>query len=70
MLDARRGITLRSARAAACALLGARRGPAPRYLGGGHAQKDWYLEKIAAFDIPIVYSSDELLEYLRDVEVE
>jgi HAD superfamily hydrolase (TIGR01509 family) len=36
------------------------------YLGGGHAQKDWYLEKIAAFGIPITYSAAELLACLND----
>ena len=36
------------------------------FLGGGHAQKDWYLEKIAAFNIPITYSADELLEFLSE----
>ena len=36
------------------------------YLGGGHARKNWYLEKIATFGIPIVYSSEELLEYLNE----
>lgn len=38
------------------------------YLGGGHAQSTWYAEKIAKFNIPIVYSSDELLEYLTSDE--
>ena len=34
------------------------------YLGGGHAQSDWYRESIAEFNIPLTYSDSELLEYL------
>jgi beta-phosphoglucomutase-like phosphatase (HAD superfamily) len=34
------------------------------YLGGGHAQSDWYRESINAFDIPLTYSDTELLGYL------
>ena len=34
------------------------------YLGGGHAQSDWYRETINGFGIPLVYSDTELLEYL------
>eukprot|EP00327_Prymnesium_parvum_P036937 CAMPEP_0195634866 /NCGR_PEP_ID=MMETSP0815-20121206/22944_1 /TAXON_ID=97485 /ORGANISM="Prymnesium parvum, Strain Texoma1" /LENGTH=254 /DNA_ID=CAMNT_0040776697 /DNA_START=32 /DNA_END=796 /DNA_ORIENTATION=+ len=34
------------------------------YLGGGHAQSDWYREKLASFDIPLTYTDTELLEYL------
>merc|ERR1719238_79878 len=34
------------------------------YLGGGHAQADWYRETINGFGIPLVYSDTELLEYL------
>ena len=36
------------------------------YLGGGHAQSDWYREKIAQYDIPLTYSDDELLGFLSD----
>ena len=43
-----------------------REGACVAYLGGGHAQKDWYLEKIAAFGIPITYSAAELLACLND----
>ena len=35
------------------------------YLGGGHAQSDWYRKTIEEFEIPLTYSDDELLEYLR-----
>ena len=35
------------------------------YLGGGHAQQDWYREKLAEFGIPLTYSDTELLEYLQ-----
>ena len=34
------------------------------FLGGGHAQSDWYREKISSYDIPLTYSDDELLAYL------
>jgi beta-phosphoglucomutase-like phosphatase (HAD superfamily) len=34
------------------------------YLGGGHAQSDWYRRNIKEFDIPLVYSDTELLGYL------
>jgi len=34
------------------------------FLGGGHAQADWYRDKIKEFDIPLTYSDDELLEFL------
>lgn len=34
------------------------------FLGGGHAQSDWYRERIARFDVPCTYSQTELLEYL------
>ena len=34
------------------------------FLGGGHAQADWYREKLGSFDIPLTYSDTELLEYL------
>jgi HAD superfamily hydrolase (TIGR01509 family) len=40
------------------------------YLGGGHARKSWYTEKIASFDCAIVYSSEELLEFLSEVSEE
>ena len=36
------------------------------YLGGGHAQSDWYREQIAQYDIPLTYSDDELLGFLSD----
>ena len=35
------------------------------YLGGGHAQADWYREKIASFNTPLTYSDTELLAYLQ-----
>lgn len=35
------------------------------YLGGGHAQAEWYREKVASFDVPLTYSDAELLAYLR-----
>lgn len=34
------------------------------FLGGGHAQSDWYREKLAAFGIPLTYSDTELLTFL------
>ena len=34
------------------------------FLGGGHAQSDWYREKLQSFDIPMTYSDEELLERL------
>lgn len=34
------------------------------YLGGGHAQADWYREKLASYGIPLTYSDDELLAFL------
>ena len=34
------------------------------YLGGGHAQAEWYRKNIAEFDIPLTYSDTELLGYL------
>ena len=34
------------------------------FLGGGHAQSDWYREKIASFDVPLAYTDVELLRYL------
>ena len=40
------------------------------YLGGGHAQADWYREKLASFDIPLTYSDDELLAYLAKPKAE
>ena len=47
---------VRAAQAAEMAVVG--------YLGGGHAQSDWYRETINGFGIPLVYSDTELLEYL------
>ncbi|KAL3924334.1 MAG: hypothetical protein SGPRY_003947 [Prymnesium sp.] len=47
---------VRAANAAGMAVVG--------YLGGGHAQSDWYRQKLADFDIPLTYSDSELLEYL------
>ena len=35
------------------------------FLGGGHAQSDWYRKSIADFSIPLTYSDGELLEYLN-----
>ena len=34
------------------------------FLGGGHAQADWYRDNLGAFGIPMTYSDTELLEYL------
>lgn len=34
------------------------------FLGGGHAQAEWYRDNIAAFNIPLVYSQEELYEFL------
>lgn len=34
------------------------------FLGGGHAQSDWYRANIDEFGIPLTYSDSELLEYL------
>ena len=34
------------------------------YLGGGHAQSDWYRAMFTEFDVPTVYSSEALYEYL------
>ena len=36
------------------------------YLGGGHARKPWYAETISKFDCAVVYSAEELLEYLSE----
>ena len=37
------------------------------YLGGGHARKPWYAEEISAIHAgPVVYSSEELLEFLSE----
>ena len=47
---------VRAAQAADMAVVG--------YLGGGHAQMDWYREKVAAFDIPLTYTDTELLQFL------
>ena len=35
------------------------------YLGGGHAQSEWYRANLADFGIPLTYSDTELLEYLE-----
>jgi len=35
------------------------------YLGGGHAQADWYRQNIAQYGIPVTFSDAELLEYLQ-----
>jgi len=35
------------------------------YLGGGHAQAEWYREKLATYGIPLTYTDDELLAYLQ-----
>jgi len=34
------------------------------YLGGGHAQSDWYRKSIEDFGIPLTYSDTELLRHL------
>ena len=34
------------------------------FLGGGHAQADWYREKLASYKIPLTYTDSELLKYL------
>jgi HAD superfamily hydrolase (TIGR01509 family) len=34
------------------------------FLGGGHASPHWYQETIASFNIPLVYSENELYDYL------
>lgn len=34
------------------------------YLGGGHAQAKWYRETIEAFGVPLVYTEDELHDFL------
>jgi beta-phosphoglucomutase-like phosphatase (HAD superfamily) len=34
------------------------------FLGGGHAQADWYRDNVAAFNIPLVYSQEELYDFL------
>ena len=37
------------------------------YLGGGHARKPWYAEEISAIHAgPVVYSAEELLEFLSE----
>ena len=37
------------------------------YLGGGHARKPWYAEEISAIHTgPVVYSAEELLEFLSE----
>lgn len=48
---------VRSAQAAEMEVVG--------YLGGGHAQAEWYREKLADFGIPLTYTDDELLAYLQ-----
>ena len=35
------------------------------YVGGGHAQADWYREKLMAFEVPLTYTDEELLGYLQ-----
>ena len=35
------------------------------YLGGGHAQADWYRQKLASFNVPLTYSDTELLGTLQ-----
>ena len=34
------------------------------FLGGGHAQAEWYREKLASYKIPLTYTDSELLKYL------
>lgn len=34
------------------------------FLGGGHAQADWYRENINSFDIPVVEKEKEVFDYL------
>lgn len=34
------------------------------YLGGGHAQADWYVKSIRDFDIPVVEKASEVLDYI------
>jgi hypothetical protein len=34
------------------------------YLGGGHAQKDWYQEKIKSYNIPTFYKAEDVLREL------
>jgi len=39
------------------------------FLGGRHAQSDWYRKNISDFGIPLTYSDAELLEYLTSATV-
>lgn len=35
------------------------------YVGGGHAQADWYRDKLKEYKVPLTYSDSELLAYLQ-----